>query len=62
MAENKKTAAARQPGDAKKVQVTLMLNPEDWQAMRIVAIQEQRPASEIINELITGYLKRKASK
>ena len=42
-----------------KVKVTIKLDPTRWQALRIQALREGRSASEIIDELIGPYLKRK---
>ena len=47
----------RVPGT--KVKVTLKLEQTRWRALRIQALREGRSASEIINELIATYLKRK---
>jgi hypothetical protein len=44
-----------------KVKVTIKLDPTRWQALRIQALREGRSASEIIDELIAPYLKRKGS-
>ena len=45
----------------KKVKVTLTLQDQGWEAMRIQAIREKRSASDIIDELIAAYLKRKGA-
>ena len=42
-----------------KVKVTIKLDPTRWQALRIQALREGRSASEIIDELIALYVKRK---
>jgi hypothetical protein len=42
-----------------KVKVTIKLDSTRWQALRIQALREGRSASEIIDELIAPYLKRK---
>jgi len=47
----------RVPGT--KVKVTLKLEQTRWRALRIQALREGRSASEIINELMAAYLKRK---
>jgi hypothetical protein len=41
------------------VKVTIKLDSTRWQALRIQALREGRSASEIIDELIAPYLKRK---
>jgi len=45
-----------------KVKVTIKLEQTRWQALRIQALREGRSASEIIDELIAPYLKRKGGK
>jgi predicted CopG family antitoxin len=45
-----------------KVKVTLTLEDKAWEALRIRAIREKRSASDIIDELIAAYLKRKGGK
>jgi hypothetical protein len=46
----------------KKVKVTLTLQDQGWEELRILAIREKRSASDIIDELIAAYLKRKGVK
>jgi hypothetical protein len=41
------------------VKVTIKLDSNRWQALRIQALREGRSASEIIDALIGPYLKRK---
>ena len=52
-------AALRRRVPGTKVKVTLKLEQTRWRALRIQALREGRSASEIINELIATYLKRK---
>jgi hypothetical protein len=42
-----------------KVKVTIKLDSNRWQALRIQALREGRSAREIIDALIGPYLKRK---
>ena len=52
-------AALRRRVPGTKVKVTLKLEQTRWRALRIQALREGRSASEIINELMAAYLKRK---
>jgi len=52
-------AALRRRVPETKVKVTLKLEQTRWRALRIQALREGRSASEIINELMAAYLKRK---
>jgi hypothetical protein len=54
--------ATTRPKAIKKVKVTLTLHDQGWEALRIQAIREKRSASNIIDELIAAYLKRKGGK
>ena len=51
--------ATAKKAQQEKVKVTIKLDPTRWQALRIQALREGRSASEIIDELIGPYLKRK---
>jgi len=51
--------ATKKPAQGTKVKVTIKLDPTRWQSLRIQALREGRSASEIIDELIAPYLKRK---
>ena len=52
-------ATPRRRAQGAKVKVTLKLEQTRWQAVRIQALREGRSASEIIDELIALYVKRK---
>lgn len=45
-----------------KVKVTLTLDDQAWQALRVHAVTEKTSASAIIDKLIADYLKRKGGR
>ena len=45
-----------------KRKTSLAIDRELWAKLRIQAITEHRPAYEILNEVIAGYLQRKGGR
>jgi hypothetical protein len=50
----------KKEGKSMRVKVTTTLNGELWRELQIRALTEGRDANDILEELMAGYLKRKA--